>query len=146
MLAAACGDGYGSESGGEEGKAVLAPEPALGGDGATSLDILNFKHQDTTIQVGDTVVWTQQDSTTHTTTSGSPSNPDGIWASGSLGNGQSFSFTFTQPGSYAYFCKIHPSMIATITVVAAGSDGTTNPPEATQTSSGGGTGEIDDYD
>ena len=103
----------------------------MGGDGETSLDIRNFKHQDTTIQVGDTLVWTQQDSTTHTITSGSPSNPDGVWASGNLKNGQSFSRTFTQTGSFPYFCEIHPSMIATITVVEAGSVETTSPPETT---------------
>ena len=77
MLAVACGDGYGSESSGEGGDSAQAPELALGGDGATSLDIRNFRHQDVTIQVGDTVVWTQQDSTTHTTTSVNSPNPNG---------------------------------------------------------------------
>ena len=146
MLAVACGDGYGSESSGKGGSSAQAPELALEGGGTTSSEIRNFRLQDLTVQVGGTVVWTQQDSTTHTTTSVNSSSPNGSWDSGNLGNGRSFSFTFTQAGTFPYFCTIHPSMTATITVVAPGSDGTTNQSEATQTSSDSDSGEIDDYD
>jgi plastocyanin len=33
-----------------------------------------------------------------------------------LSTGQSYSFTFTKPGAYAYLCTIHPFMTATVTV------------------------------
>ena len=65
--------------------------------------IQNFRHQDLTVQVGDTIVWTQQDQTTHTTTSGTPGNLDGVWDSEFLNNSQTFSFTFTEAGA-----SIHP--------------------------------------
>ena len=80
-------------------------------------NIQNFTHQDLTLQVGDTVVWIQQDQTIHTTRSGLPTAPDGVWNSDFLSNGQTFSFTFTEAGTFPYFCAIHPSMTATVTVV-----------------------------
>jgi plastocyanin len=63
------------------------------------------------IKVGTTVTWTNEDSATHTVTA-----DDGSFTSGSLKQGQSFSFTFTQAGTYAYHCGVHASMKATITV------------------------------
>jgi len=47
----------------------------------------------------------------HTTTS-----DDGLWDSATLQPGEQFSFAFDQPGTYTYFCSIHPSMTATIVV------------------------------
>ena len=63
------------------------------------------------VPVGSTVVATNQDGVTHTWTS-----VDEVWDSGSLGNGDSFEFTFTDPGEYDYFCSIHPQMTGSITV------------------------------
>ncbi len=74
--------------------------------------IVNFSFEaaSITIKVGDTVRWTVN-SGTHTTTSAS-----GVWNSNSKATGEVFSFTFDEAGSYSYFCSIHPSMQATITV------------------------------
>ncbi len=73
-----------------------------------------------TISIGDTVTWTQQDPTFHTTSSGPVDMPDGIWDSGLLGQSAEFSFTFANPGSYPYYCQPHsPSMLGTVTVAAA---------------------------
>ena len=83
------------------------------------------------MEVGDTIVWTQQDQTTHTTTSGTPGNLDGIWDSEFLNNGQTFSFTFTEAGTFPYFCTIHPSMRATVTVTEG--DSAAPSPTATPT-------------
>ncbi|MCX6929803.1 MAG: plastocyanin/azurin family copper-binding protein, partial [Verrucomicrobia bacterium] len=61
-----------------------------------------------TVNVGDTVRWTQGDPVPHTTTSGTGCTPNGLWDSGSLTNiGQQFSHTFTQGGTYPYFCRPH---------------------------------------
>ena len=54
---------------------------------------------------------TNQDPSRHDWTS-----RDGVWASPALAQGQSYSFTFNQAGSYPYLCSIHPSMTGTITV------------------------------
>ncbi len=111
------------------------------GGATTQASIQNFAHQDLTVQVGDTVVWTQRDGTTHTTTSGTPGNLDGVWDSGVLNQNQTFSRTFTQPGTFLYFCSIHTSMTATITVVESTLSGTTASSTGGDTTGGG-----DDYD
>lgn len=89
-----------------------------------------FAPKSLTINVGDTVTWTNEDTAPHTVTTSS--GPAKI-SSANLSKGQSFSYTFTKAGTYAYYCAVHPDMTATITVVAApgGSGGGT---------SGGGTG------
>ena len=64
-----------------------------------------------TITVGTTVTWTNKDGTIHMVTSDTKA-----FASDGLDQGATFSHTFTAPGTYAYFCKIHPTMTGTITV------------------------------
>jgi hypothetical protein len=41
---------------------------------------------------------------------------EGVFDSGALNQGDSFSFTFQQPGTYEYFCRLHPSMRGRILV------------------------------
>jgi len=86
--------------------------------GAThQISIINlaFVPQTDTIALGDTVKWTNNASATpHTTTSNT-----GVWNSGTLNHGQSFSFHFTSNGSFPYHCDFHPSMTATIVVQAS---------------------------
>ena len=75
---------------------------------------LNFVDQSsgsstTTIRVSDTVRWNWVSgfhSTTSGTCSGSNCQRDGQWDSGE-GSGKTFSFRFTQPGTYNYFCTVH---------------------------------------
>ena len=62
-----------------------------------------------TINVGETVMWFNQDSEWHTVTSGTPEDgPNGLFDSGKIENGQTFEHTFTQPGIYPYFDIAHP--------------------------------------
>ena len=70
-----------------------------------------FSPETLTISVGDTVTWTNKESATHTATA-----DGGEFDSGNLGNGDTFSHTFTAAGTYTYYCKIHTSMTATIIV------------------------------
>jgi len=58
-----------------------------------------------------TVKWRNSDNTDHTVT-----DDNGVFASGALGQGGTFSFRFDTAGVYTYHCEIHPSMVATITV------------------------------
>lgn len=76
-----------------------------------NVSIIDFQFvpQEDTVLVGDTVLWTNNGSFPHTSTSDS-----GVWNSGTLTTGQSFSFQFTSAGSYPYHCSIHPSMTANI--------------------------------
>ena len=65
--------------------------------------------------VNNTVVWTNDDTAPHTVTAN-----NGAFTSGNLAPGQTFSFTFTTPGTYTYHCTYHPWMVATV-IVKAGS-------------------------
>lgn len=64
--------------------------------------------------VNNTVVWENKDNSPHTVTSN-----DGSFESGNMAPGQSFTFTFTLPGTYTYHCTYHPWMVATVTVKVA---------------------------
>lgn len=80
---------------------------------STSISIQNFAFSPSSlsISVGTKVTWNNMGSAPHTVTSDS-----GAFSSSTLSQGQSFTFTFTQPGTYAYHCSIHPSMTSTIIV------------------------------
>jgi plastocyanin len=87
----------------------------LVGDGG-----LKFNPASVTIQVGDTVKWTWS-AGTHSTTSGTPGAPDGIWDSGIQSTPFTFSHTFSDAGSFPYFCRPHGAccgMIGSVTVRA----------------------------
>ncbi len=87
--------------------------PAAPTTGTTQVAIVNFAYQPENLQVrvGTTVPWTNQDSAPHTVTF-----RNGMKDSGMLRQGQSFSYAFTQAGTYAYYCAYHPNMVATVTV------------------------------
>ena len=79
-------------------------------------DNMDFDPDALTINVGDTVTWTNNDGMAHTATSTSgPVSFD----SGNIASGGTWSFTFTDAGTYDYKCNYHSSMTASITVVEA---------------------------
>ena len=77
---------------------------------------------DLTISAGETVAWVNNGNNPHTVTSGSESNPGTIFDAGTLSRGDTFSFRFTDPGSFPYYCQVHGSsvMSGTITVQSSG--------------------------
>ena len=68
-----------------------------------------FQPKELTIQKGEKVTWTNEDSANHTITSTS-------FDSGNIGKGKSYEYTFDTAGIFEYACKIHPSMKGTIIV------------------------------
>jgi plastocyanin len=79
---------------------------------------LCFSPSSVTIHPGDTIRWTWS-SSGHSTTSGSPGMPNGMWDSGILNQGATFNHTFNAVGSFDYYCTPHGAccnMIGTITV------------------------------
>jgi plastocyanin len=65
-----------------------------------------------TIPAGTSVTWTNEEiGVPHTSTA-----DDGAWDSGTLAEGEAFSHTFTDAGTFAYHCSIHPSMTGSVTV------------------------------
>jgi hypothetical protein len=95
-----------------------------------------FDPDPATVNVGDTVTWTNKSSLTHTSTSGMPCTADNIWNSGNIGPSSSFSFTFDAAGSYPYFCIPHcaSGMTGTVVVNEGGTNSTTVPGTTTTVS------------
>jgi len=94
--------------------AALAPNTRAA-DASVEIADMAFAPGDVTVNVGDTVTWTNADpGMVHTVTSTS-----GAFDSGDMDEGESYSVTFTAPGTYAYLCTPHPFMTGTVTVVAA---------------------------
>ena len=71
-----------------------------------------------TVKVGTTVVWTNNDSTLHTVTSGLPSGgPVGkLFDSSYLSPGKTFNYTFSKAGTFDYHCTLHPTMVGKVIV------------------------------
>jgi plastocyanin len=98
---------------------MVTPAPT----GAVMVVMRNFAFNPAaiTIHVGQTVMWRNDDTVPHTTTSGSC--PNGVcapmpgWDSGTLNPGQSFSHQFTTMGTFPYYCRIHGAMMQGTIVV-----------------------------
>jgi plastocyanin len=87
----------GAESGGEEV--------------AVTIDGFRFDPKELEVAAGTTVTWTNMEIARHTVTA-----DDGAFDSGSLKDGDRFSFTFDAAGTFTYFCAFHTSMKASVTV------------------------------
>jgi plastocyanin len=75
-----------------------------------------FDPKEITVKAGTKVTWTNNDSTGHTVTSGTRGNPSGLFDSGNVAPGQTFSFVFDTPGTYNYYCTYHQGMDGTVIV------------------------------
>jgi plastocyanin len=78
------------------------------------IDNFTFNPQQITVKAGTTVVWTNHDDIPHTVTSSTK-----VFKSNALDTDDKFLFTFTTPGSYLYFCALHPHMTGSIVVEAS---------------------------
>lgn len=105
LALAACG------ADGDAGEIPNAGQPAGSG---TEVTIEGFAFEPTEIEVaaGDTVTWTNQDSAPHTVKDSGDLFPE----SDDLAQGDTFSFTYDEPGEYPYICGIHQYMKGTVTV------------------------------
>lgn len=136
---------------------VSTPTPAFAAEvavditeGASTKTTNAYSPNPVEIGVGDTVIWTNQDATAHSATSGEDATPTGLFgdpsASGSvLVRGKSQSFTFTEAGEYPYYCFLHPNMVGTVVVVvsaAGGGNGGTSQEFRTTATIGGNNYEI----
>ena len=97
---------------------VLAPS-AEARDNAVTVSIQDFffSPADIIVQPGTTVTWVNNGQAPHTVTA---TDPAGTFDSDTLQPGETFSFTFKQSGTYAYYCAIHPFMKGTVTVGGGG--------------------------
>jgi amicyanin len=94
--------------------AAVLPSRAQSPAGAVSIDNFTFNPQKLTVKVGTTVTWTNKDDIPHAIAAVGKEFKSKV-----LDTDNSFSFAFTTPGSYDYFCSLHPHMTGTIVVEAA---------------------------
>src|ERR1051326_1458056 len=89
---------------------VAAPaRPGQAADATVTIDNFTFDPPHLTVQVGTTVTWENRDDIPHTVVASAKQ-----FRSQVLDTGERFSFTFTAPGTYQYFCSLHPHMTGTI--------------------------------
>lgn len=82
------------------------------------IDNFTFNPPQITVKAGTTVTWTNSDDIPHTVVAS-----ERQFRSKAMDTGDKFSFTFTSPGVYDYFCSLHPHMVGKIVVdVATGSN------------------------
>jgi plastocyanin len=118
LALSACGGG-GAATGGAPSQGTAASQAAAAcakataaGSVAASIKDFKFDPADVTAKAGDTITWTNNDSTGHTVTvDNQPACDTGTIAPGSTG-----SITFSVAGTYPFHCSIHSSMKGTITV------------------------------
>lgn len=109
LLASACGGG--DDAGG------AAPAGAAKGGQTVTLKLIAFTPERLNVAAGTTVTWKNEDASEHTVTSGTvaqssggvTTSADNKFESGSLKQNTTFTFTFAAPGTYSYFCRIHPA-------------------------------------
>jgi plastocyanin len=116
-----------------------APVATAAADTGVTISDFRFAPSSVTVNVGDTVTWTNDGPTPHSATA-----DDGSFDTGVFDAGQSRSQTFDQAGTFAYFCTPHPNMRGTITVRAAGSGGGSDGAGGGGGATGGGGGATGD--
>jgi plastocyanin len=79
--------------------------------GEVKIDNFSFSPTVLEIKAGTKVTWTNADDIPHTVVSN-----DQIFKSKALDTDEKFSFTFDKPGTYPYFCSLHPKMTAKVVV------------------------------
>ena len=79
---------------------------------AVKIDNFSFSPATITVPAGTTVRWTNRDDIPHTVVS----EDKATFKSKALDTDDTFSYTFTKPGTYTYFCSVHPKMTAKVIV------------------------------
>lgn len=95
--------------------APMAAQP--GAEVAAKIQLFMFSPEPLEIPLGTTVVWTNEDDIEHSVTSGTAPTADMAFDSDFFTKGQTYSFTFSEAGQFAYFCKRHPSMVGMVNVL-----------------------------
>ncbi|MDH6242856.1 cupredoxin family copper-binding protein [Mycobacterium sp. OTB74] len=85
------------------------PEPA--GPNSVNIDNFAFAPATLTVAVGTTVTWTNHDEDPHNIVA-----EGGQFRSPAMGSGATFSYLFSEPGTFGYVCGIHPFMHGTVVV------------------------------
>jgi plastocyanin len=93
---------------------LFLPLDALAADATVKIDNFTFDPPRLTVKAGTTVTWYNEDDIPHTVAATGKQ-----FRSKALDTDGKFSFIFTTPGSFEYFCSLHPHMTGVIVVEAA---------------------------
>jgi plastocyanin len=93
---------------------LLAPAVGIAQEATIKIDNFTFDPPRLTVKAGTTVTWYNEDDIPHTVAATGKA-----FRSKTLDTDGKFSFTFTTPGPYEYFCSLHPHMTGVIVVEAA---------------------------
>ena len=85
---------------------------ASASEGEVNISQMRFEPAVISVEAGETVTWRNGAGMPHTVSGRSDGGPQ----SGTLGSGQAFSQTFDEPGTYGYYCALHPGMTGTVIV------------------------------
>ena len=91
---------------------LMAATPVWAEDAAVKIGNFTFGPHELKVKAGTTVTWTNEDDMPHTVVSANN------FRSKVLDTEGTYSFTFTTPGTYKYFCSLHPHMTGTVVVEA----------------------------
>ena len=97
---------------------VIAPSVAQNNVVPVTIDNFVFKPGRVTVKAGTTVTWTNRDDIPHTVAA-----KERQFKSKVMDTDESYSFTFSTPGEYTYFCSLHPHMTGTIVVEGTAGSG-----------------------
>jgi plastocyanin len=118
LLAVACGQNTGTSTPGQDivqaGAHALSDQtPPAADEKEIMIDNFSFAPAELTVAAGSKVTWVNRDDVPHTaTSSGKPRQFD----SGTLDTDGRFSHVFTTPGTFPYFCAVHPRMVGQVIV------------------------------
>jgi plastocyanin len=114
VLAGSCGGDDDEEPAATSDVGTEAPAEGTGPaefDQEVQMVNIAFEPAEIDVPVGGVVVWVNGDGVDHTTTA-----DEGQWDSGVVASGESFEFTFDEPGTYTYTCLIHAQMQGSVVV------------------------------
>jgi plastocyanin len=120
LVVAGCGDDDDDDGGGGgNGGATTQEETAGGGGGGAQVGMQNiqFDPREVTVNAGETVTWTNDEAVAHDVDGSGPGGDFSSGPEGGMKEGDEFAFTFDEPGTYDYVCRVHaPGMAGTVTV------------------------------
>ena len=126
VLASCGGGGHASDSGAKANDTsvqrtaasppVEIPPPGPGASPRVTVKDFIYRPSPDAVAVGTKLTWSNADDLLHTVTSGVRGKPDGKFDSKLDGAGTEFSFTFTEAGTFPFFCRIHPGTEGQIVV------------------------------
>src|SRR5690348_11779538 len=90
---------------------TASAEQAQTSNAEVKIDNFSFGPATLAVAAGTTVTWTNRDDIPHTVVS-----DDKVFRSKVLDTDEKFSYTFTKPGTFGYFCSIHPKMTGKVVV------------------------------